>query len=329
MPAFTFVASAAAARYVGAEPVLCDVRRRARLQPRPRGRRARGSRRARAPSWRCTSAATRPTLARAARALRRARARPDRGLRPGDRRARRRQRAPGRDGRRARRVQLLLEEAALRGRGRDGVHRRRRAAPRACGCCARTRSPAAPGTATAATTPPTTWSTSASTSASTSRARRSASAGSARLEQAIGARRALVRAYRERLRGAAGSRARLRRASRRALLALRLPGPAARPRRPRPLPRGAQGARHPDHLVPGAAHLQRVPRRPCRAAACPARWRSPTATARCRSARRWTRPPGTVVEAVRDGARLTRRRSRLGRDQPVRARARTPPSACS
>ena len=105
--------------------------------------------------------------------------------------------------------------------------------------------------------------------------------------RAAGARPRLSRATAR----AAGSRARIRRASRRALLALRVPGPAARPRLPRPLPRRPQGARDPDHLVPRAPHLQRVPRRPRRAAACRARWRSPTATARCRSARRWTRRP--------------------------------------
>ena len=40
VPAFTFVASASAPRYVGAEPVLCDVHSAAELQSRPRGCRA-------------------------------------------------------------------------------------------------------------------------------------------------------------------------------------------------------------------------------------------------------------------------------------------------
>ena len=66
VPAFTFVASASAPRYAGAEPVLCDVRSAQRLQHRPRGRRARASPRARGRSWRCTSAATRPMWRRCA-----------------------------------------------------------------------------------------------------------------------------------------------------------------------------------------------------------------------------------------------------------------------
>ena len=98
VPAFTFVASAAAVRYVGAEPVLCDVRRAARLQPRPGGRRAphhaAHARHDRRPLLRLPG-----RRRRAAGALRRARARADRGLRAGDRRTRRRHRAPGRDGR--------------------------------------------------------------------------------------------------------------------------------------------------------------------------------------------------------------------------------------
>ena len=60
VPAITFVASAAAVRYVGAEPVLCDVAGPAGLQPRPRRTSRRGSRRARARSSRSTSSATPP-----------------------------------------------------------------------------------------------------------------------------------------------------------------------------------------------------------------------------------------------------------------------------
>ncbi len=56
VPAFTFVASAAAARYVGAEPVLCDVRGPHDFNIDPDGRRAAASRRAHGRSWRCTSA---------------------------------------------------------------------------------------------------------------------------------------------------------------------------------------------------------------------------------------------------------------------------------
>ena len=90
MPAFTFVASASAARYVGAEPVLCDVRSAARLQHRSRRTWPAASPRAPARSSAVHFCGYPARRARAARAVRRARARADRGLRPGDRRARRR-----------------------------------------------------------------------------------------------------------------------------------------------------------------------------------------------------------------------------------------------
>ncbi len=67
VPAFTFVASAAASRYAGAEPVLCDVRSPLRLQHRSRRRRAAHHAAHAARSWRCTSAATRPACTRCAR----------------------------------------------------------------------------------------------------------------------------------------------------------------------------------------------------------------------------------------------------------------------
>ena len=80
-----------------------------------------------------------------------------------------------------------------------------------------------------------------------------------RLAESIEHRRASVRAYRERLAGVAGIELPFDRRRRRALLAFRLSGAARRPRDARPLPRRAQSRRHPDDLVPGAAHVHRVP----------------------------------------------------------------------
>ena len=80
-----------------------------------------------------------------------------------------------------------------------------------------------------------------------------------RLPESLEARRATVREYRERLRGRPRGRAVLRRAGGRALIALRLPGPAGRPRAARRLPGRAESRRHPDDLVPGAAQLHRLP----------------------------------------------------------------------
>jgi hypothetical protein len=124
VPAFTFVASAAAPRYAGAEPVLCDVAQPARVQPRPGGRGA--------PHHAEDAGCDRGSLLRlsgpdprAAGAVRRAWPDADRGLRTGDRRADRRLGPPGRHGGRAGGLQLLLKEAALRRRGRHGHDRRR------------------------------------------------------------------------------------------------------------------------------------------------------------------------------------------------------------
>ena len=119
VPAFTFVASASAARYVGAEPVLCDVRGADDFNIDPEDVARRITRRTRAivAVHFCGYPAD---LGPPTRAVRRARADPDRGLRPGDRRPPRRRRPPGRHRRRARSVQLLLQEAAVRGRGRHG-----------------------------------------------------------------------------------------------------------------------------------------------------------------------------------------------------------------
>ena len=63
VPAFTFVASASAPRYVGAEPVLCDVRSAHdfNLDPEDVARRITP---ARARSSPCTSAAIRPRCSR-------------------------------------------------------------------------------------------------------------------------------------------------------------------------------------------------------------------------------------------------------------------------
>ena len=87
VPAFTFVASASAPRYVGAEPVLCDVRgaHDFNIDLEDVARRITSRTRAVIAVHFCGYPAD---VARAARAVRRARARPDRGLRPGDRRTR-------------------------------------------------------------------------------------------------------------------------------------------------------------------------------------------------------------------------------------------------
>ena len=124
-----------------------------------------------------------------------------------------------------------------------------------------------------------------------------------RLGESLAARRATVRSYRERLAGIDGLELVLRRAGRRALLALRLPGAAGRPREPRQLPRPAQGRRHPDDLVPGGAPLHRV--RLLRAGRRPSR--------RDRGRRAPLRAAAQLVDdgrAGRDGRRGGTRRAR-------------------
>ena len=288
VPAFTFVASAARRplrrRRAGA------VRRAqpARVQHRPRRTSRAGSRRARARSSRCTSAAIRPTSLALRELCDEHGLDADRGLRPGDRRATRRRRAPGRHGRRARRVQLLLQEAAVRGRGRDG-HDGRRGARRARAAAALARHdeqhlgppprprPRLRRRRHRLQLPP----------RRAARRARAEPPGPAGREHR--ARRAIVRAYRERLAEIPGVELVLRRAGGRALLALRLPGAAA-PTATRATASATSskppGSRRPGtrRCTPSPSTAVRARRRP--AAAPP---RRPTATARCRSARRWTR----------------------------------------
>ena len=127
----------------------------------------------------------------------------------------------------------------------------------------------------------------------------------ARLAESIERRRAtrprLPRAARRRRR----HRAAVHRRGRRALLALRLPGAARRPRDARPLPRRAQSQRHPDDLVSGAAHVHRVPalRARGRPAARQRGRRSPLRAA-AQLEHDESRPKSSiVVEAVQRGAR--------------------------
>ena len=230
VPGFTFVASASAARYVGAEPVLCDVRSAHdfNIDPDDVARRITPRTRAVVAVHFCGYPADVAALRELCDAHGLA---ADRGLRAGDRRPHRRRRTPGRHGRGAGRVQLLLQEAAVRRRGRHGHDRRSRSSPSACGCCAPTRM----------------------TSSTWDRHRghdpaydvidvgfnfrldepRAALGLSrlARLEENIAARRAIVQAYRERLADVPGIELAVRRAGGRALIALRLCRAAERPRR--------------------------------------------------------------------------------------------------
>ena len=81
-----------------------------------------------------------------------------------------------------------------------------------------------------------------------------------RLDDDIAARRAIVRAYRERLADVPGLQLPFDERAVRAEHALRLPGAGGGPRGARPLARGAEGRGRADDVVPGVAHLQRVPR---------------------------------------------------------------------
>ena len=74
-----------------------------------------------------------------------------------------------------------------------------------------------------------------------------------RLDEDIATRRAIARAYRERLSRHSWNRARVRRAGHRALFAFRIPGAAERPRGPRSLSRGAADQGNPDNLVSSAS----------------------------------------------------------------------------
>ncbi len=108
-----------------------------------------------------------------------------------------------------------------------------------------------------------------------------------RLTADIEARREVARAYRKRPRRLRGPGDPLQRGAGRALIALRLRRARPRSRGPRPGSLGASRARHPDDLLPGAAHPQRVPRRGRRRRASRTRARSASATSRCRSTICW------------------------------------------
>ncbi len=135
VPAITFVASASACRYFGAEPVLFDVRgaHDFNVDPEDVARRITSRTRAVIAMHFCGY----PADVAALRALCDEHGlRTDRGLRPGDRRTRGRRRTAGRHRRRAGLLQLLLQEAAVRGRGWHGQRPRTRRSTQACGCFA-------------------------------------------------------------------------------------------------------------------------------------------------------------------------------------------------
>ena len=104
-----------------------------------------------------------------------------------------------------------------------------------------------------------------------------------RLGADIEARREVARAYREQPLRRRGPRDPLQRGAGRPLFALRLFRARPRPRAARPPPHGASRARHPDDLLPGTAHAQRVPRWRFEPRRCRSRPRSASATWRCRS----------------------------------------------
>ena len=128
VPAFTFLATANAPRYLGATPVLCDVvsPQAPNIDPRDVERKITAAHAAIIAVHMCGYPADLDALAGSSRAP------GDRGRRPGLRRRQPRRRRPHLP-------VVLLQEAARGGGGRDGADPRRAHRRRACACCARTR----------------------------------------------------------------------------------------------------------------------------------------------------------------------------------------------
>ena len=138
VPAITFVATAAAARYCGAEPVFADVKGTHDLGIDPEDVERRITERTKAVcavhygGYAADLAALRVDL-------RGRRHRADRGRRPQPQRHAARRLAQARHPRAVGLLLLLLQQGALVRRGRPAGHRRRRRRRRRCAACARTR----------------------------------------------------------------------------------------------------------------------------------------------------------------------------------------------